>query len=126
MQRAFLQLSALLGLFAVISGTMAAHLLKERLSAYELGVFETAARYHMYHAIALAVVAALAGRIADRRLAVAGWCFVAGIVIFSGSLYALALTGEKRLGAVAPLGGLSFMLGWIFLFLAAQGLPKSS
>lgn len=124
MQRVFLQLSALLALLAVMAGAFGRHALEKRLSAHALDVFETAARYQMFHALALALVAILAGTLADRRLIAAGWCFVFGIVVFSGSLYALALSGIKMVGAVTPLGGIGFMAGWIFLFLVARNLPK--
>ena len=82
------------------------------LAARPLEVFETAARYHMYHALAMILAGALAS---TRGAAAAGWLFQAGIVVFSGSLYALALTDVKVLGAITPLGGLAFLAGWIWL-----------
>jgi uncharacterized membrane protein YgdD (TMEM256/DUF423 family) len=96
---------------AIACGAFGAHALKRRLDAERLAVFETGARYHMYHALALIVVSWLAatrGPAADT----AGVLFLAGIVLFSGSLYALALSGVRKLGAVTPLGGLCFLLGW--------------
>src|SRR5262249_39091731 len=99
------------GLLAVACGAFGAHALKRRLDAGRLAVFETRARYHMYHAVGLLAVAWLAttrGPAADA----AGTLFLAGIVLFSGSLYALALSGVPKLGAVTPLGGLCFLLGW--------------
>ena len=121
MHRTFLQLSALLALFAVALGAIAAHALEHRLSAHYLDVFQTAARYQMYHALALGLVSVISGRFADKRLIAAGWCFVGGILIFCGSLYALALSGVKMLGAITPLGGIAFMVGWGLLFLVARG-----
>ena len=102
---------ALNAALAVAAGAFAAHGLRERLEVRALEIFETAARYHMYHALAMI----LAGVIAARGASTAGWIFLAGIVIFSGSLYALALTDVKLLGAVTPLGGLAFLVGWLWL-----------
>ena len=96
---------------AVAAGAFGAHGLKERLDASALAVFETAARYHMYHALALV----LCGIIATKGATTAGWILQAGIVIFSGSLYAIALTGVKGLGAITPIGGLAFLVGWAYL-----------
>ena len=105
-------LGALNAAIAVAAGAFAAHGLRERLEARALEVFETGARYHMYHALAMV----LAGLFASTRgAATAGWIFQAGIVLFSGSLYALALTDVKVLGAVTPLGGLAFLAGWLWL-----------
>lgn len=102
---------AALMLIDVALGAFGAHALKNRLSPEMLAVFETGVRYQAYHALALLLLAALRGP--DR----AGWCFLAGIVLFSGSLYALALTGARWLGAITPLGGLLFLAGWLFLAL---------
>jgi uncharacterized membrane protein YgdD (TMEM256/DUF423 family) len=101
-------LGALDGLIAVAAGAFGAHALKDRLDARSLEIFETAARYQMYHALAIVLCGALATRGATN----AGWAFQIGIVIFSGSLYALALSGVKGLGAITPLGGLAFLVGW--------------
>ncbi|MHB8637864.1 MAG: DUF423 domain-containing protein [Fimbriimonadaceae bacterium] len=120
MQRTFMQLSALFGLFAVALGAIAAHALQDRLSTHALEIFQVAARYQMYHALALGIVAIMSGRVSDTRLRAAGWCFASGIIVFSGSLYALALTGIKWLGAITPLGGVAFMVGWALLFLVAR------
>jgi uncharacterized membrane protein YgdD (TMEM256/DUF423 family) len=84
-----------------------------------LAVFETGVRYHMYHALALLLTAALAGRADSRAVIAAGWLFVAGIVLFSGSLYLLAVTGVTVLGAITPFGGVAFLAGWICLAVAA-------
>jgi len=104
-------LGAVNAALAVAAGAFGAHGLEDRLDANALGIFETAARYHMYHALALV----LCGIIATRGATTAGWILQAGIVIFSGSLYALALTGVKGLGAITPIGGLAFLVGWAYL-----------
>ncbi len=112
--------SAFLG---VAFGAFGAHGLRSRLSPEMLAVFETGVRYQMYHALALLLVAVAIGRFGDARwLVIGGWFFVAGIVLFSGTLYALALTGVGILGAVTPLGGLAFLIGWacLALFAAAR------
>lgn len=119
MDRSFLLIGALAGALGVAIGAFGAHGLRSRLSPDMLAVFETGVRYHMYHTLAILLVAAMAGRLESRFLPAAGWCFTAGIVLFSGSLYALAVTGITILGAVTPLGGLAFLAGWICLALAA-------
>jgi uncharacterized membrane protein YgdD (TMEM256/DUF423 family) len=101
---------------AVSLGAFAAHALKSRLPAELMTVFETGVRYHVYHALALLAVGAIAARWPGRGVNAAGWCFVAGTLIFSGSLYALALTGERRWGAVTPAGGVLFLAGWLCAF----------
>jgi uncharacterized membrane protein YgdD (TMEM256/DUF423 family) len=106
---------AINALLSVAAGAFAAHGLRDRLEPRALEVFETAARYQMYHALAMI----LAGVIAARGASTAGWIFQAGIVVFSGSLYALALTDMKVLGAVTPFGGLAFVVGWAWLAWAA-------
>ncbi len=104
-------LGALNAAIAVAAGAFGAHGLRERLEPRALEIFETAARYQIYHALAII----LCGVFATRGATTAGWLFQAGILVFSGSLYALALTGVKGLGAVTPLGGLAFLIGWIWL-----------
>ena len=108
----FAWLAALNAFFAVAAGAFGAHGLKSRVSAEALVTFETGARYHMYHAVAMVLAGLL---VATRGAATAGWLFQAGIVLFSGSLYALALTDVKVLGAITPLGGLAFLAGWLWL-----------
>ena len=120
MDRLFFGLGAASGFVAVAAGAFGAHALRARLSADLLGVFETAARYQMYHALALMAVAWAAARWPGALPQWAGWLFVAGTVLFSGSLYALALSGVRWLGAITPLGGLAFLAGWICLGLAAR------
>lgn len=111
---------ALMAGTAVGLGAFGAHGLRGRLSPEMLAVFETGARYHMYHALALLAVALLMGRLdGGRALTIAGWSFTTGILLFSGSLYALAITGISVLGAITPLGGLAFLIGWIALAVAA-------
>lgn len=113
MSRIWAGLGAVNGFLAVAAGAFGAHALKQRLTPEALAVFETGARYQMYHALALLLVAALAAN--GRDLDASGWAFLAGIVLFSGSLYALALSGVKVLGAVTPLGGVAFLVGWALL-----------
>jgi uncharacterized membrane protein YgdD (TMEM256/DUF423 family) len=100
---------------AVAAGAFAAHGLRNRLEARALEIFETGARYQMYHALAMVLCAV----IATSGAKTAGWMFQAGIVVFSGSLYALALTDVKILGAITPLGGLAFLAGWAWLAISA-------
>lgn len=104
-------LGALNAAIAVAAGAFGAHALRARLEPRALEIFETGARYQMYHALAILLCGALATRGAQQ----AGWVLQAGIVIFSGSLYALALTGVKGLGAITPLGGVAFLAGWLWL-----------
>lgn len=105
MDRKWVGIAAINGALAVMAGAFAAHGLKARLSADALSVFETGARYHMYHALAIGLAALMAARWAS-------WAFLLGIVLFSGSLYLLALTGSSIWGAVTPVGGLCFIAGW--------------
>jgi len=104
---------------AVAIGAFAAHGLKDVLSAEMKAVFETGVRYHMAHALALFAVAWLSDRFPSKGVSIAGWCFLLGIILFSGSLYALSLTGIRQLGAITPLGGLLFLAGWSCLLFAA-------
>src|SRR5262249_49516728 len=116
MDRTFFVIGAVLGFLGVTLGAFGAHALKSRLSPEMLALFVTGVRYHMYHTFAVLIGAAAIGHIGSARLLViAGWCFVAGIVLFSGSLYALALTSVGMLGAITPIGGLLFLIGWAFL-----------
>jgi uncharacterized membrane protein YgdD (TMEM256/DUF423 family) len=119
MDRTFLLAGAVAGLIAVAFGAFGAHGLRGRLTPDMLAVFETGVRYHMYHALALLLTAALAPRLDGRAIVAAGWCFVAGIVLFSGSLYLLAVTGIRALGVVTPVGGVAFLAGWACLAVAA-------
>ena len=119
MDRTFLLIGALAGFVGVMFGAFGAHALKSRLSPEMLAVFETGVRYQMYHAFAVLLVAVAAARFDGWLVRTAGWAFTAGIVLFSGSLYALALTGVTILGAITPIGGLAFLLGWGLLIAVA-------
>ncbi|MBE9230583.1 DUF423 domain-containing protein [Cuspidothrix issatschenkoi LEGE 03284] len=121
MTQLFLTIAAIFGGLSVAGGAFGAHALREKISERSLEIFDTGARYQMYHAIALLLVAILMSRLETppTALLVSGWLFIIGVVIFSGSLYALSLTGIKSLGAVAPLGGLALMAGWGALSVAA-------
>jgi uncharacterized membrane protein YgdD (TMEM256/DUF423 family) len=123
MTRVFFVLGSLSACLAVALGAFAAHGLRDRVSAELLTTFETGARYHMYHALALIAVAWASARGSGGAATAAGWLFVVGTVLFSGSLYLLALTGQRWLGAITPLGGASFVLGWLALALAAWRAP---
>lgn len=110
------------GALGVGLGAFGAHGLRSRLSPDMLAVFETGVRYHLYHALALIMAALVLGREqfqGSRLVTASGWLFVAGIVLFSGSLYVLAVTGIRGLGAITPLGGVAFLLGWALLAVAA-------
>ncbi|MBI2886602.1 MAG: DUF423 domain-containing protein [Chloroflexi bacterium] len=119
MDRLFLGLGATFALTGVAAGAFGAHALRGALSEPALATFETGVRYQMYHALALLAVAFLAGRQDAGLAAPVGWLFVAGILLFSGSLYLLALTEARFFGAVTPLGGLCFLAGWLLLVVAA-------
>jgi uncharacterized membrane protein YgdD (TMEM256/DUF423 family) len=117
MDRLFGGLGAGAALLAVALGAFGAHALRGRLGTDALATFEVGVRYHMYHALGLLVVALARAR--WPAATAAGWLFVAGIIVFSGSLYGLALGGPRWLGAITPLGGLAFLLGWARLAWAA-------
>lgn len=118
MLRVFLLLAAVAGFFGVALGAFAAHGLKGQLSAEYLAVFQTGVHYQLVHALALFGVALLAERLPGRLLKAAGSLFALGILLFSGSLYALTLSGLSKLGMITPLGGVSFLAGWLCLGLA--------
>lgn len=117
--RLFFSLGALSALVSVAAGAFGAHALRARLDPGALAVFETGARYQMYHALGLLAAAWAAARWPGPWPARAGWLFLAGTLIFSGSLYALALTGVRWLGAITPFGGVGFLAGWMCLVVAA-------
>jgi uncharacterized membrane protein YgdD (TMEM256/DUF423 family) len=119
MDKTLMFVGALMGGVGVALGAFGAHGLRGRLSPEMLAVFETGVRYHMYHALAILVTAALMSRVEGRAIVIAGWSFATGILIFSGSLYALALSGVTILGAITPIGGLAFLIGWVSLAIAA-------
>jgi uncharacterized membrane protein YgdD (TMEM256/DUF423 family) len=110
---------AIAGAIGVALGAFGAHALKSRVTEDLLSVFEIGVRYQMYHALALFAVAWAAGRWPGNWINAAGWLFIAGILVFSGSLYLMTLSGARWLGAVTPVGGLCFILGWIALAVAA-------
>ena len=115
MDRLFFGLACVSAAVAVALGAFAAHGLRSRLVPDMLSVFEIGARYQMYHALALLGVALAHARWPTTAIAVAGWLFVAGTLVFSGSLYVMAVTGQRWLGAVTPFGGAAFIAGWIAL-----------
>jgi uncharacterized membrane protein YgdD (TMEM256/DUF423 family) len=120
MDRVFVSLGALSALIAVAAGAFGAHALAAALSAELLDAFQTGARYQMYHALALIALGLVLARFSlggSTWLTAAGWLFLVGTVLFSGSLYALALSGVRQLGAITPLGGVAFLLGWAALAL---------
>jgi uncharacterized membrane protein YgdD (TMEM256/DUF423 family) len=119
MERTFFLIGALSGAISVAAGAFGAHALRERLEPRLLEVFETAARYQMYHALALLLVGYAATRWPGALTTSAGWLFLAGTVLFSGSLYAMTFTGIRALGAITPLGGVCFIAGWVCLTVAA-------
>jgi len=119
MDRTFAALGAVSALVAVAAGAFGSHALRARLAPDLVAAFETGARYQMYHALALLLTAAILPRMAGKAIVAAGWCFVGGIVLFSGSLYLLAVTGVTVLGAITPIGGVAFLAGWLSLIIAA-------
>lgn len=122
MERHFLSAGAFSAFIAVAAGAFGAHYLKGRLDPEMLVVFETAVRYQMYHALALALLAIAIQNKSGKWGRAAGWLFIWGTILFSGSLYVLSLTGIKWFGIITPLGGLAFLSGW-FAF-AMQAWPK--
>ena len=116
--RGLLTAGAMFGFLGVLAGTFGAHALPQ-LDEEMLAIYETGARYQMYHALAIVVVACLADRVPGPWFRAGGWLFVGGILVFSGSLYLLAVTGLRWLGAITPIGGGGFVLGWISLALGA-------
>lgn len=119
MDRVFFGVGAVLGAVGVAAGAFGAHALRTRVAPEMLAVFEAGVRYHLVHALALLAAGWAAARWPSPAVTAAGWLFVAGILLFSGSLYALALTGVRALGLVTPVGGVAFILGWIALAWAA-------
>lgn len=115
MDRTFFTLGSVSAFIAVGLGAFAAHGLKSRLEPAMLATFETGVRYQMYHALALLAVAWACTRWPGTAANVSGWLFIAGTVLFSGSLYALSLTGVRWLGAITPFGGVAFLAGWLCL-----------
>ncbi len=119
--RVFMGMAAVFACLSVVLGAFGSHALKDKLSDRYLEIFETGTRYEMYHALALLLVALLLMVAGESQpfLVAAGFAFIAGIAIFSGSLYALSLTGISWLGAITPLGGLAFIVGWVCVAVGA-------
>ena len=111
----FFLLGAFFAMVAVILGAFGAHALKQKISAEMLSIFEVGVRYQMYHALGLILLALALQHFPGFPLEIAGWLFLAGVILFSGSLYILALTGNTLWGAVTPVGGLLWIVGWIFV-----------
>ncbi len=124
--RQILGLGAALGALGVALGAFGAHGLRDRLTPADLGVFETAVRYQMYHAVALLGLAAWVDRSPSPKLGWVAWCFALGVAVFSGSLYLLVLTQARWLGAITPFGGVSLIGGWVLLAVAALDRPRPS
>jgi uncharacterized membrane protein YgdD (TMEM256/DUF423 family) len=116
--KTFLLVGALFAFLGVAFGAFGAHSLRGRLSPEMLTVFETGVRYQMYHALAILLVGLMMSPMGGWAIHTAGWAFVIGIVVFSGSLYLLALTGTTMFGAITPIGGLAFLVGWACLMVA--------
>ncbi|MEO1350308.1 MAG: DUF423 domain-containing protein [Cyanobacteria bacterium J06635_15] len=120
--RLLIAIASLLGALSVAGGAFGAHALKDQLTEKALATFETGIRYQMYHALALLLVGLLLQQQPESSgLANVGWAFIIGVVIFSGSLYGLSLSGIKILGAITPLGGVAFIAGWLMLAWTAIG-----
>lgn len=113
---------ASLAFLSVLLGAFGAHGLRERIAPEMLGMYQTGVSYHMAHALALLMLGGNVGRV--RWALAAGWLFIFGVLIFSGSLYLLAVTGERRLGAITPIGGLCFLGGWAAVILGALKTPS--
>ncbi|KJD42460.1 DUF423 domain-containing protein [Paenibacillus terrae] len=125
MQRRWIIVGSIMMLLAVAIGAFGAHIVKTRIDADALAVYETGVKYHMIHAVGLLIIALAAGQWgASTRLKWAARLLFTGIILFSGSLYVLSLTGIRVLGAITPLGGVCFIAGWLLLALAARGLKK--
>lgn len=121
MCRALVAAGAILGFLAVGIGAFGAHALRDHLTADRTAIYQTGVQYHLAHALAILLVAQMADRLNARAV---GWLWVAGIVLFSGSLYALAITGIRVLGAITPLGGICFLAGWALLAVRALRIPS--
>jgi uncharacterized membrane protein YgdD (TMEM256/DUF423 family) len=119
MLKTFVLLGSINAFLSVALGAFGAHGLKSRISPDMLAVYETGVHYHMMHALGLILVAILAEKWSSPLITWSGWALFVGIVLFSGSLYALSISGIRILGAITPLGGVSFLIGWVLLAIAA-------
>lgn len=125
MQRKFMIIGALMAMLSVAIGAFGAHLLEPIVGESSMKVYETGVQYHMIHALGILLIAIVAGLWGDsRRLAWAGWLLFVGIILFSGSLYVLTITGIKPLGIITPFGGVAFIAGWICLMAEAFSRKK--
>ncbi len=115
MTKVFFVLASLSAFLAVALGAFAAHILKDKLTPELFNIFEVGVRYHFYHALGLFIVALAMVQFPASNLVPAGWLFVIGTIIFSGSLYVLSLTGLRWFGAITPVGGICFLVGWIWV-----------
>lgn len=119
MGRILFGIGAMLGFLGVAAGAFGAHAIRSRVTPERLDNWKTAAEYQLWHALATIAAAVIAVRWDGGAAAAAGWCFIAGVAVFSGSLYALALTDRRTLGAITPIGGVLFLAGWALLVVAA-------
>ena len=119
MGRILFGIGATLGLLGVAAGAFGAHAIRQRVSPERLDNWKSAADFQLWHALATIAAAVIAVRWESGAAAAAGWCFIAGVVVFSGSLYTLALTDRRSLGAITPIGGVLFLAGWALLVIAA-------
>ena len=121
MTKIFLTIASIFGALSVAFGAFASHALQNKLTPKALAIWETGTKYQMYHALALILVALLLTRLNEPAIAlkIAGFAFIIGIALFSGSLYAISLSNIKWLGAITPLGGVAFLIGWGCLAIAA-------
>jgi len=116
----FLVIGAVSGCLVVILGAFGTHGLKDILDEYGKSIYEKAVLYHMFHTIAILILGLIEKNQSELQLFLAGWAFIFGIILFSGSLYVLAVTGIKSLGMVTPIGGVFFIIGWVSLFLKVK------
>lgn len=120
MNRTFVSIGAFLAFVGVGLGAFGTHALRSRVDPAALATWQTGVQYHTVHAVALVVVGLLAAHSSSRLIRAAGWLFAVGILIFGGTLYFLVLTGQRWLGAITPLGGASFLAGWLCIALGAR------
>lgn len=122
MTRLFVMLAATMGGLSVAAGAFGAHALRDKVDMRGLEIWQTASEYQMSHSLALLFVAWLSTCVDSTAVTVAGWAFMIGMLIFSGSLYTLTLSGVKWLGAITPIGGVAFLVGWVAVVVAATKL----
>ena len=116
----FLVIGAISGFLVAILGAFGAHGLKDILDEYGKSIYEKAVLYHMFHTMAILILGLIEKIQPELQLSLAGWAFIFGIILFSGSLYVLAVTGFKWMGMITPIGGLMFIIGWVMLFLKVK------